>query len=199
MLVETYEVTETNPETGTAEFEPEALALIEELGLEGQQSIISRREAANGEGDVATLCPYAEMDATTHRVYQALLPDSMKLGDYDRGPIPLRVLQVAALAERESWFDKLQVWCSPSSADKDPLLVGIRSKPGTYGQETRLFLLARWGEVLQPFEELVELARDRWVAKRKAELEERIADAQTKLASIGALAVKHFAGEWVNV
>lgn len=183
MLVETYEVTETNPETGLSEFEPEALALIEELGLEGQRGMLSRRTTEAGE-TVTTRCPYREMTAEEGRVYGMLLPSKMSLEEYNRGPVPLRILQVAALAKREGWFDKLVVCCPESARDKDPLLLGVRTTRRTESWTQGMmmdteFVLARWGEVLEPFEVLVEKARKQWVERNRARLNERLATVES--------------------
>lgn len=181
MQVETYEVTETNPDTGLAEFAPETLALIEELGLQGQQELTRVREVEGGE-QVTTVMPYREMTAEEDRVYGFLLPTKLALEKYNRGPIPLRVLQVAALASREAWFDRLEVRCPASTQDKDPLLIGMIG--------SKAYLLARWGDVLAPFEELRAVAREKWVTRGKAKLVER-------LASIESAAESYFDGEWV--
>lgn len=185
MQVETYEVTETNPETGLAEFEPEALALIEALGLEGQKERTRTRALEGGES-VTTICPYREMTAEEQRVYGYLFAKEMPIEKYDRGPIPLRVLQVAALAQREGWFDRLEVWCPESAQDKDPLLVGVS---GPHGGTKHI--LARWGDALAPFDELVALARKRWVEEARANLTE-------KLATVESAATQYFNGRWVH-
>ena len=181
MLVETYEVTETNPETGLSEFTPEALALIEQLGLEGQKELMTERRV--GDETVTTICPYRQMSATEQRVYEFLLPTKMNLAAYNRGPVPLRVLQVAALATREEWFRDLVVWCPASEQDKDPLLVGVNK-----GEKPHL--LARWGDELAPFEELAAKAQHQWIERSRARLQQR-------LATVESAAVSHFGGEWV--
>lgn len=181
MLVETYEVTETNPDTGLAEFAPETLALIESLGLEGQKELTRTRSVEGGE-QVTTIMPYREMTAEENRVYGYLLPTKMPLEKYNRGPVPLRVLQVAALASREGWFDRLEVWCPANAQDKDPLLVG---KIGT-----RDHLLARWGDVLAPFEELRVTACEKWIRAARAKLAERT-------ATVESAAEQYFSGSWI--
>src|SRR5690606_31479142 len=97
MQVETYEVNETLSD-GTVEqmSDPESLALIEQLGLRGQETLLGKREAGD---DVAVVrCPYRRMSAEEQNVFAVVCPQVTSLEEYASGPIPLRVLQVAAHA-----------------------------------------------------------------------------------------------------
>lgn len=155
MQVETFEALETDCE-GNVECDAEAVALIEKLGLGGQQKLINRTESAGG--TTVTRNPYRVMTADENFVYKTLCPASCKIADYGDGPIPLRVLQVAAHADEH--FDSLLVWAATSSVVKDPVLIGVRREvvPPRTWEEERLFILARWGDVLEPFEKLLEKA-----------------------------------------
>lgn len=159
--VETFEQTETD-ETGAQESDPEALALIEKLGLRGQQTLVSPAK---------TRCPYRQMNAIEMRVYVTLFPDRQDVQDYGKGPIPLRVLQIAAHAKEH--FGRVEVWSETTQA-KDPVLVGVKTRAGRMNgwESNDMFILARWGEALQPFAALVEAA--------KARLAERFAGAAKK-------------------
>lgn len=154
MLVETYEVTETMGD-GTQECEAEALALIEEMGLEGQQSRVKRTDTGETKRN-----PYRLMSIDEVFVYGEICPKRTVLTKYADGPVPLRVLQVAAHAK--SLFERLEVWHPESAAEKDPVLVGVN---GYEWNPRERFILARWGEELLPFSELMtkaaKLYRDR--------------------------------------
>jgi hypothetical protein len=146
MLVETFEVTETGAD-GKPECDKEALAIIEKLGLKGQQTLI----APNQEG---ARCPYRKMTAEEFFVYSILCPQKTELTNYSDESIPLRVLQVAAHAVTLEKFTTLEVW-HPENADiKDPVLVGI---VGKYSDREH-FILARWGATLDSLETLKALA-----------------------------------------
>jgi hypothetical protein len=149
MKVETFEVTETN-ECGP-DIEQEQLMLIESLGLTGQRKLIS-----NGKEGETNLCPYRKMTADEKVVYSVLLSRRVNLEDYCDATIPTRVLQVAAHA-KELEIGKLAVWCPENADDPDPVLVAYT---GSYlnGGERELWLLARWGEHLVPFDDLVKKA-----------------------------------------
>lgn len=149
MNVETYEVTETSA-TGTELLnDPEALEIISSLGLKGQEKFT--KEDVSG---IKTRAPYRLMTTTEYRVYSVLLPDRQELSAYDGQMIPLRVLQVAAHAKQIAMFNQIEVW--HCEGKDDPLLVGnnetyFYSRP----EQRKSFILARWGEILKPVEELL--------------------------------------------
>ncbi len=92
MLVETFEAIETDA-GGEVECDAEAIALIEELGLEGQRKLINKT------GDAPARNPYRKMSIQERFAFRALMPKHVALDKYSDGPIPLRVLQVAAHAK----------------------------------------------------------------------------------------------------
>lgn len=158
MKVETYEVTEvahcTSEESETAK------ALAEQLGLEGQQRYYG------GGDEPATSHPYRKMTKQESLVYGALLARKTELKKYADGPVPLRVLQLAAHANEVIDGATLYVW-HPENADvKDPLLV---AQIGPDWQCER-YLLARWGEELDEWAVLLAKAKAIITAKTKAEL-----------------------------
>lgn len=91
MLVETFELEEVAEQP--PELEAEAVALIEKLGLDGQQTRI----------------PYRKMTEEETFVYGILCPMRTPLKKYKEGPIPLRVLQVAAHATDVGMLDRKSV------------------------------------------------------------------------------------------
>lgn len=61
-----------------------------------------------------------------------------------------------------------------------------------------LFKIARWGEVLVAFDELVEIACDRWKAKREAALEKSRRDLERALDTLETDAKSYFRGGSVD-
>jgi len=164
MLVETYEQTELTADL-KPECDTEALKLIESLGLNGQMDLATRSDDGQAKRN-----PYRQMTREEGLVYNLLLPKKTKLHEYADGMVPLRVLQVAAHAK--SLFTELWVWSPASAADKDPLLVGmiktpIPGQPAYYTRDSE-WLLARWGDVLIPFGDLIKQAAQR--AREKVKL-----------------------------
>lgn len=194
MQVETYEVISNDPSKGdnalVAELESEeAQRLIDQLGLDGQRQLL-----APDDSGVVTRNPYRRMTETEARVYRCLLPQQVEVSAYGDGPIPLRVLQVAAHARE--LFPRLEVWFEAGSRD-DPLLVGCDSS-GQYTTRER-HLLARWGEVLRPFEELLELVKPKLRAQWVKQLTDGIQERERFLASIDVQIDAHFSGSFVHV
>lgn len=160
MKIETYECEELkNSEATTMAADAEAIELIEKLGLEGQ------RKLANPE--TLTRQPYREMTALEAYVWRAVCPQTTPLQKYNLSPIPLRVLQVAAYARELGIYETLEVW-HPHKVIDDPLLVGVPNGE-TYSRKRHL--IARWGETLVPFEELVVKARKIFEVQFVAELD----------------------------
>ncbi len=148
MQVESFEVTEVN-EYG-AEFEQEQIALIDQLGLDGQKKLISRPD----EDSALSLCPYRKVTKEEHFVYTTLFPVIERLERYSSGPIPTRVLQIAAHA-KTCVPGVLMVWRA-ENAKEDPILTCHPEAYDFYSKDA--YILARWGDCLAPFEELTQKA-----------------------------------------
>lgn len=190
MQIETYEIEEHTTEgRDSFEIEAEAEALITSLGLDGQQKLL--RASDDPDVTTKTRIPYRRMTAEEARVYKTLYPEASEVEHYDTGPIPLRVLQVVAYAK--PLFDGLEVW-GPITEDPDPVLVGTLKD----GHRVEQYLLARWGDALEPFETLYDRALERLRKKWTAKANEVIAEAQSFIASPDALIRKHLGGSWVH-
>ena len=177
MLVETFEVPEIDC-TGEVECEAEAVALIEQLGLEGQRQLLRNNDAGDTERN-----PYRKMSKYEAFVYRHCCPKITALNKYADGPIPLRVLQVAAHAK--DLFKGIAVWSTVDADLKDPLLVGWN---GTYETSPlEVYLLARWGDELEPFSKLSEVASRKFREKCKASASKILSRCQSYLARIDSM------------
>lgn len=181
MKVETFEVVSLGVTASGAvvneEVSEEALALIESMDLEGQRALLQKKTA--GGEEVVVRVPYRRMTAEELAVYSVLMPNREPIAHYDGGPIPLRVLQVAAHAQQLEYFDKgVEVWC-PEPGRDDPILVGV--KRGKHDAR-ELYLLARWGE------ELLDMAqmRGKALGLLAARVRGEIAKARGELSSLEA-------------
>jgi len=92
-------------------------------------------------GVYGILCPNKE----------TILPD--KILDY---PLPDRVKDTVKLIEVSPRFYQYEVWHADQFEIKDPILLGREKDPAqpTYNWYDKFYLIARWGEELQPFSEL---------------------------------------------
>ncbi len=148
MEVETYEVIETT--SAGVECDAEAIKLIEALGLTGQQELVTAPEGT------PTRNPYRLMTREELHVYKILMPKESRIEAYSDGPIPLRVLQVAAHAK--DMFDWLTVCCPATGPKDNPILIGVKAHATHRSLEKERFILARWGDCLLPFEKMKEKA-----------------------------------------
>jgi hypothetical protein len=158
MIIETYEIEEKVGEAigTTPEVEAEALQLIEDLGLDGQKSLVVKDDEG-GESRI----PYPEMTKQEIVVYKIRFPVQDKAQEYSMGILPIRILQVVKHAKE--LFDRVYIW-HDKVRDPDPILIG---KIGE-----KHYLLARWGEALAPFKQIMEEAREKlreeWLHKGAA-------------------------------
>lgn len=151
MQVETYECSETAAEP--IEACEEAVRIMEELGLDGQKSLV---QPAIDDKPVRRV-PYREMTDEEQFVYGVLCPGRATLKAYNCGPIPLRVLQVAAHANGLGVYKELAIWHAKSREIPDPVLVATIQR-GQYSWETQTFILARWGDELESWPTLMKRA-----------------------------------------
>lgn len=169
MLVETYEATEMNGVE--VEDKEECARLAQELGLSGQVSLIN--------DDFGEICPYRKMTKEEAFVYGTILTGKCDVNDYKDGPIPLRVLQVYQHAKSLDMFHAFKVWYAESYEIKDPVLVA-RVGESMYNDRS-FYLLARWGEVLEPLSVLKEFAVKKWREIKKAQYSMAIGKLTQKL------------------
>ena len=185
MLVETFEQTETLAD-GKPPCDAESIALIESLGLGGQQRLIR-----GDEGKPKKLMPYRLMTADEQGVYRTICPRRVSLEEYADSAIPLRVLQVAAHAK--DFFAGIEVWAAESTHIKDPVLVGCPTSE-TWRQER--FILARWGAELEPFEKLVAKAAEVIRLKLQRALEDAMDEVEQQKRLLPTLSAQEIIVHW---
>jgi hypothetical protein len=116
--------------------------------------------------------PYMRLDPRTERVYEMLCPRKEIYTDYKAGTLPLEVLQEIHRCKKNEWFPVIAVWYDDKSPD--PFLIGYDSKK----DEANKYLIARWGDELLPFEQLMAKAIDRYKEAYKRALNRLIADCE---------------------
>ena len=188
MLVETFEQTEETATGKDSCLDEKAAELIEKLGLEGQKALASPKNS-----DVR--CPYREMSIEELCVYTALFPEKIEIKHYDRGFIPVRVLQVAAHADNIGTYGQIQIWCE-RTMPRDPLLVG---RIGTSDWNAKYHILARWGDALESFEVLKERAKKIMAEEIKNKLSEARAEFEQAAANVDGIVFKKLRGQQVHI
>jgi hypothetical protein len=176
MIVETFEIERTVEELDAIR-DGAAQEIIEKLGLEGQSRFYK--------ADTMEAVPYRKMTKLESEVYGVLCKERCKPEAYSDGLIPLRVLQVYEHAKSLEFFDRFEVWYPESADIKDPVLVGYKEEKiqQSWGMQTvtERYLLARWGEVLEPLAELHKLAVQMWRTSRIGKLQSILAQVTSEL------------------
>jgi hypothetical protein len=130
------------------------------------------------------------MNQVSKRVYETLCPAKVDLIKYGKTPIPLEVLGLIQLSQREKYFSKIQIWYDDKSPD--PLAVGVIPDRNGYTWNDELYLIARWGDVLRPFEELKEMAIKVFTNSKRIEITRSIAQAEQQLKTLEIDVQAHF-------
>lgn len=126
-------------------------ALIAKLGCSGQQRST----------DETKIITFPRATAQQQSILRTLFPATSKFQEFNLGPIPLRVLELAEIAieqglELEIWHEKIPTI--------DPVLVGYTRDP-RYSWMTEYRLIARWGSALDEWPALIKKHSDYLVAK----------------------------------
>lgn len=176
MAVEIYLEPELQEMVQNPEVEEEWLALVEELGLEGQSKLVSKREGTEVNKKAS---PYIHLNKKYANIFSILCPEVVDYKKYDKTTIPREVLKEIALCEKEGYFDAIKIWYDDSSPD--PLVVGY-IKDGSYN--TIRHIIARFGDEVLPFEMLEEKAEIRLKKNIKAQLENALNGLDSKVYSL---------------
>lgn len=148
-------------------------AICQELGLDKQLQKSGKVEKVGN--------PYQKVDPRSERVYKMLCPVSVEYKLYEASTLPLEVLQEIQRCEQNGWFKHIQVWYDDQSPD--PFLIGFDHKDTWQGNK---FLIARWGDELLPFEQLLIKAIHRFKAAYNRALDRLIVDCQVRKNDVEA-------------
>ena len=102
--------------------------------------------------------------------------------------LPTRILEILETARTQ--FHKIEVW-SEELATQDPILIGVL----TNNYDSPKYLIARWGESLLPYAEVVQKARQKWISTRINKLKAKLKEHTLDLESVEADADKYLDGD----
>ena len=209
-VVETYIIEETQELIYDNEKLDQWNKHVTELGLIGQTNIQAKDKSP---------IPFLHLKKTLETTLLQLCPRRVNITEYDKTPIPVEILDLAALSVREQYFNKIEVWYDDKAPD--PACVGVVGKwiaykanyshigefateaealalkghpdyHNHYFEETGKYLLGRWADVKQSFEELVAKAKKLYIASRKSSIAESIRAEQRKLEDLASDADRAF-------
>lgn len=209
-VVETYIIEETQELIYDNEKLDQWNKHVAELGLTGQTKIQAKDKSP---------IPFLHMKQTLVQAFLQLCPRRVDIKDYDKTPIPVEILDLAALSVKEKYFNKIEIWFDDKTPD--PACVGIigrwivyqknysrigefateaealalKSHPeyhNHYFEETAKYLIGRWADVKQSFEELAAKAKKLFIASRKSSIEESIRIEKRKMEDLESDADRMF-------
>lgn len=212
-VVETYIIEETQELIYDNEKLDQWNSLVKELGLTGQTKIQAKDKSP---------IPFLHMKQTLVAVFGTLCPRKVDIKDYDKTPIPVEILDLAALSVKEKYFNKIEIWYDDKTPD--PACIGIIGKwivyrknyshigefateeealalkdhaeyHNHYFEETAKYLIGRWADVKASFEELAAKAKKLFIASRKSQIDEAIRQEKRRLEEVESDADRMFGFE----
>ena len=145
----------------------------EVLGLDKQLALTDKEKSP---------IPFEFMNTVSKRVYETLCPAKVNYKEYSKTAIPLEVLGLIHLSVNEGYFKEIQIWYDDKTPD--PLAIGVKQKSLQYDWDNELYLIARWGDVLRPFDELKKMAIKVYTNSQRLSLTKKISEAKNKLESL---------------
>lgn len=142
----------------------------ESLGLSEQLALASEDKSP---------MPFEFMNTVQMRVYETICPMKQDYKKYNKTAIPLEVLSLIALAEKEHYFEKIEIWYDDKAPD--PIAVGL-IKENTYS--FRNYAIARWGDSIRSFDELKDKAMELYKNSTILSLKRKIAESESLLKQV---------------
>lgn len=160
--------------------EPE-LETLQENANEWEQLCngLDLKQQLNKVGKVEGIAnPYTKLDPRTERVYEMLCPQKEIYNNYKASTLPIEVLREINRCKENGWFSLIAVWYDNQSPD--PFLIGYDGKKN----DANKFLIARWGDELLPFEQLLHKAINRYREAYRRALDRLITDCEFRKQDI---------------
>jgi hypothetical protein len=181
MAVETYLIDEVQDLVTEPEELDKWKEMISKMGLSGQEELIGKEKKSP--------IPFPLMNVQMMNVYHTLCPSMDKVNEYNKTTIPLRVLSMISLAKEEGYFDQIEIWSDNKAPD--PIVVGTK-KDAKETWRTLTYIVARWGDELRSFPELLQIAKKRYLEQMRAEGTRKYAELKAKLDNLDNLVEDHF-------
>ena len=159
---------------------------FDKLGLKGQTKILT------GPGD--TGIPFQKMSSGVYNVWKTYCPGKYKLEDYQETLIPIRVLGLLSICKERNYFSNYQIW-TENRNNPDPILVASAEDNYSMIYSSDAYLIARWGESLKSWPEIVKGAKDKLRPLLETELKKYINIAQSNIGVIDGFIDRYLDGE----
>lgn len=155
-------------------------AHVAELGLAGQTALLEKEKSP---------VPFLYMNQRLKKIAETLCPRKVEIEQYNASPIPVEILGLVALSKREGYFDKVQVWYDEQTPG--PFCVGLRyakesDRASGYSWNMNHYLIGKWADVKRSFDELYQMAVQRFAKEKTAEAKGKILTAQRAIEDLKA-------------
>lgn len=211
-VVETYIIEETQELIYDNEKLAQWNKQVEALGLTGQTKIQVKEKSP---------IPFLHMKTTLVNVFSTLCPRKVDIKAYDKTPIPVEILDLAALSVREQYFNKIEIWYDDKAPD--PACIGVVGEFFAYDSQWRnrqtwateaemtaakladptntansgflekdRYLIGRWADVKMSLAQLTEKAKRLFMLTEKSDIQKRIKDEQRKMEDLERTAEEKF-------
>jgi hypothetical protein len=159
--------------------------IVSEIGLDGQNQIVKPLKSP---------IPFLYVKSNMKKAFETLCPIKTSVYEYDKTPIPLDILELVALSVREQYFQTIEIWYDDKSPD--PFCIGKTEQyygyiqggnksaifntrqevldadcPNVYTTNEKHYLLGKWADVKRSFDELLEMARMRYMKEQRTSYE----------------------------
>lgn len=172
------------------------------LKLRGQNAFTPAVEVEEEKTEgPSSVVPFRKMTAEMVRVYKEVCPEHDEVTSFNKEPIPLKALGAIALAVKEKYFKKIEVW--HSDHDPDPLVVGFLPHPNKEytWMDGGVYLLAQWGPEIEAYADARKRAMASWTERAKAAVKAEISRLQhlTIEDALGAEALRWLQGKEAKI
>jgi hypothetical protein len=147
---------------------------VQLLGLEKQAALMQPDKSP---------IPFPVMTDAEQAILASVLEMHEDYKNFEGEVIPLRVLSLIALCEKEKYFDRIQIWYSRKQ--KDPIVIGMvydseDSRQKKYSWNMLYHMIAEWGPKLKSIIELLPIWNEFELAKAKSNYDYAIKQHQEK-------------------
>ena len=166
---------------------------VEELQLHGQKTVVKEDKSP---------IPFLWMNSGLVQTFSTLCPTKVDIDKYDKTPIPVELLEMVSLCQKEKYFDKIRVWYNEQ--DKDPVIVGyVAGDDDNYKnqdwfmespQYSKQYLIGRWADVKASLDQLIERAKAIFTKTATLNLKKQIRDNQRQLEDLETTVEQMFGG-----
>lgn len=187
-IVETFLVEETESLIYDNEKLERWNALVAELQLAGQQTIVKPDKSP---------IPFMVLNQSTRNIIGTLCPSEVAIENYNRTPIPVELLDLVALSKKENYFDKIVICYDEKTSD--PFVIGqvgifevVSWSTKPHFMIKNQYLIGKWGDVRRSWNELKEMAVKRFRSERTTQLTDELKRVKRALEDVDLDAVNQF-------